>query len=670
MSKEYVTHKVFLESADFHIMIIEYPDADVNDKLSLLSPDKGLMYRMFYEDFVLGTCMANSSPFFYHLRRRRELYEKVEEIRAEALQLVYRYCPAFLPENVVINDNNVMKVKSTVKNGEETRPLTSNALWDQDPPLSDFGPAVITSAPDREDSKNPFLDDEDDLDDLDDLDPGAPPIAGTPPINNPFTDTPQSGGGGNGDDIPYELVGHRWKKVGIGLNIRQYEADDDTASALLGGTPFESARGYHLLIVHLCIEDFSDIFHLLDTMGVTKNNPPAQLCEELYEIVIQYNPFLKLENVDLKKIRADFKEKQKSKQKNNRRMSAAGNEDRTATLGKHKKFSDVPKSTLVNLKAKLKEHIVGQDEAIEMVTDAIQRASVGLKREHEPLGCFLLTGNTGVGKTETAKALAEVLEAHLVRVDCQEYQQPHEVAKLTGSPPGYVGYDEGGHLTKEVMKNPFSIVLFDEIEKAHGNFHERVLQILDDGVLTEAKGGKKVSFKQCFIIMTSNIGVKEVDNVGKTMGFGGEHEADETKTASARASALKKKFKPEFLNRVDDVIHFRLLERGDYMHILDILLAEVNDQISKSQGITLTFNLGAKNFLLDNGIDKKYGARPMRRAIKKYLNTQLAKAILSEELEEGSKVTVGLSRDKKSLSFRQTNTKRKAEDDELRDDSE
>jgi len=655
--KEYVTHKVFLESADFHIMIIEYPDGDVNDKLSLLSPDKGLMYRVFYEDFVLGTCMANSSPFFYHLRRRRELYEKVEEIRSEALKLVYKYCPAFIPDNVVINDNNVLKVKTTVGT-EDVRPLTSNSLWKQDPPLSDFGPAVITSAPEKDNSKNPFLDDDDE--DTDDLDPNTPPIPGNTPVNNPFTDAPGGGGGGGRDDIPYELIGHRWKKVGIGLNIRQYEEEEETASALLGGTPFESARGYHLLVVHLCIEDFSDIFHLLDTMGVTKKTPPAMLVEELYEIVIQYNPFLKLENVDLKKIRSDFKDKQRSRQKNNRRMSAAGNEDRTDTLGKNKKFTDVPKETLINLKAKLKKHIVGQDDAIDMVTDAIQRASVGLKRDHEPLGCFLLTGNTGVGKTETAKALAEVLDAHLVRVDCQEYQQPHEVAKLTGSPPGYVGYDEGGHLTKEVMKNPFSIVLFDEIEKAHVNFHERVLQILDDGVLTEAKGGKKVSFKQCFIIMTSNIGVKEVDSVGKTMGFGGEHEIDEEKTAKARGEALKKKFKPEFLNRVDDVIHFRLLQRVDYMHILDILLQEVNDQIGKSQGIALSFNVGAKNFLLDNGIDKKFGARPMRRAIKKYLNTQLAKAILSEDLDEGSKVTVSVTKDKKGLTFRQT-TKKKVE---------
>jgi ATP-dependent protease Clp ATPase subunit len=659
MSKEYVTHKVFLESADFHIMIIEYPDTDANDKLALLSPDKGLMYRVFYEDFVLGTCMANSSPFFYHLRRKRELYEKVEEIRAEALELVYRYCPAFLPDNVVINDNNVMKIRSTVGEGEDTRPLTSNALWDQEPPLSDFGPAVITSAPERGMSpENPFLEEGDILEPP--MDPDQDDEEG------PFVSN--EGGDGGRDDVPYELIGHRWKKIGVGLNIRQYEAEENTPSILLGGTPFESARGYHLLVVHLCIEDFSDIFHLLDTMGVTQHTAPPALVEELYEIAVEYNPFLKLENVDLKKIRKEYKERKNSRLRNNRRMSAAGGEDRRVSASRKKKFTDVPKETLLNLSDKLKEHIVGQDEAVDLITDAIQRASVGLKREHEPLGCFLFTGNTGVGKTETAKALSEVLDAPLVRIDCQEYQHSHEVAKLTGSPPGYVGYDEGGHLTKEVAKSPFSIVLFDEIEKAHSNFHERVLQILDDGVLTESKGGKKVSFKQCFVLMTSNIGVKEVDNVGKTMGFGGEHEGSQEKTTKARTEALKKKFKPEFLNRVDDVIHFRLLERGDYLHILDILLAEVNTQISKSRGLALTFSPGSKNFLLDKGIDKKFGARPMRRAIKKYLNTPLARAILAEEISEGSKVTVSMAKDKNSLSFRQSTKKKEIENVELPDD--
>ncbi|KKL97872.1 hypothetical protein LCGC14_1830050, partial [marine sediment metagenome] len=324
---------------------------------------------------------------------------------------------------------------------------------------------------------------------------------------------------------------------------------------------------------------------------------------------------------------------------------------------------DIPRERLLGLFDELKKQVVGQDPALNNISEAVQRASVGLKRDHEPLGVFMFTGNTGVGKTETAKVLAEVLDAQLVRIDCSEYQHAHEVAKLTGSPPGYVGYEDGGHLVKEVAKNPFSVVLFDEIEKAHSHFHERVLQIIDDGILTDNKG-KKISFRETMIIMTSNIGVKEVSGIGQTVGFGDVADASEDKTAKARGEALKKKFKPEFLNRVDDIVHFKTLERDDYMHILDILLDEVQEQLQKSQKMKLNFNVGAKNFLLDKGIDKKFGARPMRRVIKSYLNTPLAVCILKDEINNMSKVTVSLKPDKTGLTFRQKGKKAKVEKEE------
>ncbi len=196
------------------------------------------------------------------------------------------------------------------------------------------------------------------------------------------------------------------------------------------------------------------------------------------------------------------------------------------------------------------------------------------------------------------------------------------------------------------------MVLFDEIEKAHVHFHERVLQIIDDGIITY-NNGKKISFRETMIIMTSNIGVKEVSNIGQTVGFGDVADASQDKTAKARGEALKKKFKPEFLNRVDDIVHFKALERDDYMHILDILLAEVQEQLCKSQKMKLNFNVGAKNFLLDKGIDKKFGARPLRRAITSYLNTPLAVCILKDKVNNRSRVTVSLKPDKSGLIFRQ-----------------
>jgi len=637
MPKRYYTHNVYLESADFHILVVEFPEEDVNDKLAQLATERGLIYRHFYEDFIVGMCMANAGPFFFHIRKRPELLVKFSDIRKEALSLVYQYSPAFHPDNIVINENNVLKTKGSVSPTETVRPLTGNDLWNQDPPLSNFGPGTITSPPQKDD--NPFRDDEDPLGQGEDDDEGLTP-------ENPFAGSP----GNDNLGVQYELVGHKWDKIGLYINVRKYEESEEALLSLLGGTPFETTRGYHLLITERCIEDWEDVFAILDQMGVAKKINPQVLMEELYNIAISYNPFLKLEDVDLTSIRKQYKTEQKSKQRNNRRM-AAGQEDRLLPGNKKKRFKNVPKEVLLNLGKSMREQVVGQDEAVGTIVDAVQRASVGLKREHEPLGTFLFTGVTGVGKTQTAKALADCLGANLVRIDCSEYQQPHEAAKLTGSPPGYVGYDDGGHLVKSVEKHPFSVVLFDEIEKAHSTFHERILQVIDDGVLTDNKG-KKVSFEDSLLIMTSNIGVKEVDSLRRQVGFGDSHAEDHHKATKARKGALKAKFKPEFLNRIDEIVNFRSLERDDFVRILDILLDEVKEQISESKGVLLSFSAGAKNFILDNGIDKKFGARPMRRSVKRHLNTPLARAILAGEIEEGSRVTVNLKTEKDGLSFR------------------
>jgi ATP-dependent protease Clp ATPase subunit len=659
LASTYTTHNVLLESADFNILIIEFPKEDVVDRLAVLASEKGLIYKHLYEDFVLTTCLANSGPFFFHIRRRPELVTRFAEIRREALDLVLKYSPGFDPENIIINENNVLKTKDGTGPSETIRPLVDNDLWDQDPPLSHFGPGVIISAPLRDEDGPP-------LPPNDDEDPEDTNFTGPePPSDNPFTDN-TGGGDGMGGDVPYDLIGHKWETPGVHINVRQYEESEEALVNLLGGTPFESVRGYHLLVVELCIEDFSDVFHLLDKMGVSKKYKPEELINELYAIAILYNPFLKLEDINLKQIRQEFRRRHKVEHRtNNRRVAAASNAERP-TRKRGIKFSDLTSDKLLSICDDMKKKIVGQDEALTHITDAIQRAAVGLKREHEPIGVLLFTGKTGVGKTETAKVLADTLGAHLVRIDCQEYQQPHEVAKLTGSPPGYVGYDDGGHLTKEVAKYPFSVVLFDEVEKGHSNFHERLLQIIDDGVLTEAKGGRKISFSETLILMTSNIGVREVEGIGKTLGFGDVSTQTEDKAAKARGEALKKKFKPEFLNRVDDIVHFRDLEKEDYLHVLDIILTETSDQIKKSREICIKVSEGARNFLLDNGIDKKFGARPLRRAVKRHLSTPLARAILKEEVPGSeAKIAVNLNPSRSGLVFKANGVKKNA----VRDDS-
>jgi len=649
LADRYITHNVLLETADFNILVIEFPEEDVNDKLAILASEKGLIYKHLYEDFVLSSCMANSGPFFFHVRKRPELLLRFAEIRKEALDLVFRLSPGFRPENIVINENNVLKTKGNLNPTDTTRPLVDNDLWDQDPPLSNFGPGVIISAPEVRERDDRLPDDEDDPEDTNFSGP-------EPPSDNPFAD---STGGGMGGDVPYDLVGHKWDTPGVHINVRQYEESEEALVNLLGGTPFESVRGYHLLIVELCIEDFSDVFHLLDKMGVSKKHKPETMVKELYDISILYNPFLKLEDINLKQIKQEYRRRNRVHMRtNNRRLAAAGNQS-GAVRKRGIKFADLTNEKLLSITEDMKKKIVGQDEAIEHIADAVQRASVGLKRDNEPIGVLLFTGKTGVGKTETAKVLADTLGAHLVRIDCQEYQQPHEVAKLTGSPPGYVGYDDGGHLTKEVAKYPFSVVLFDEVEKGHNNFHERILQIIDDGILTESKGGRKISFSETLILMTSNIGVQEVADLGKTLGFGDVADRSSSKDAKARAEALKKKFKPEFLNRVDDVVHFRDLDKDDFMHVLNIILNETAEQIKKSREIIIKVSEGAKNFLLDNGIDKKFGARPLRRAVKKHLSTPLARAILKEEVSgSGSKISAVLNPSRDGLAFKENGVKK------------
>ena len=640
MADTYLTHNYHLKSAGVNILIVALPDSEVNDKLATLAPEKGLLYKSIYEDHILGTCVVNSGTFFYFLNKRPELMTRFAEIRQEILAAVYKISPGFCPENIVINQNNLLKHNDFLSKGDKGRSLTDNDLWNQDPPLSNFGPTFISSGPQE---FNPYLSDIFNPEDF---------IDEAPPTN--FNGEDKDGGIKIGS-APYELTGHHWSDVGLYINVRKYEDNFETLASLIGGASnFKTEEAYHVVVVASCIEDYADILEALERMSVVDNKSPAEIFTDLYKIALIYNPFLKFEDLDFKKLRKAFEETEKKnsppEKLSGKRSAQAGAERNANQSVQKKRFSDLPAEKLLALRKDLSKKIIGQDEALTSLSDAIQRAAVGLKREHEPLGSFLFAGSTGSGKTETTKALADCLDAHFVRIDCQDYQQSHEVAKLAGSPPGYVAHEDGGQLTNELKKYPFSVVLFDEIEKAHSSFHERLLQIIDDGVLMDNKGNK-VSFKDAIIIMTSNIGVKEVASIGNAVGFGSIAQIDDKKAGLAREAALKKKFKPEFLNRLDEIIQFRSLDREDYTQILDILLEEVNQQVKKSKEITLNFSLPAKDFLLNKGIDRKYGARPLRRAVKRYVNTPLAKAILSGEIKNKNRVNISLHRDRETLMF-------------------
>ena len=309
-----------------------------------------------------------------------------------------------------------------------------------------------------------------------------------------------------------------------------------------------------------------------------------------------------------------------------------------------KKLAAEESQRLLNLDKILKERVIGQDEAVDAVAKAIRRGRTGLKDPKRPVGSFIFLGPTGVGKTELSKVLADVMFGSadaMIRVDMSEYMEKHSVSKLIGSPPGYVGYEEGGQLTEKIRRHPYSVVLFDEIEKAHPDVFNILLQILDDGILTDAQG-RRVDFKNCIIIMTSNVGASSILEP-KRLGFSADNSkaADEEKMKQNVMGALKETFRPEFLNRVDDIIVFNKLGDDDIKKIASLMLDEVKARISQ-RGITVSFSDEVTSLLAKEGFDPVYGARPLRRAIVRRVEDGLSEEILSGRIGEGDSVTAEL----------------------------
>jgi ATP-dependent Clp protease ATP-binding subunit ClpC len=296
---------------------------------------------------------------------------------------------------------------------------------------------------------------------------------------------------------------------------------------------------------------------------------------------------------------------------------------------------------LLKMEDSLKQHIVGQDDAVSKLTKAIRRTRAGLKNPNRPIGSFIFLGPTGVGKTELCKVLARYLfdsENALIRIDMSEYMEKFSLSRLVGAPPGYVGYEEGGQLTEKVRRRPYSVVLFDEIEKAHPDIFSILLQVLDDGQLTDSLG-RKVDFKNTIIIMTSNIGARDIKNIG-SFGFGGESASDQYSSLKTTVEdAMHKLFNPEFLNRLDETIVFRNLDRDDILKIIEIELGDLLNNIHESK-MAIQLDDSAKNFLVEKGFDQKYGARPLRRAIQKFVEDPLAEEILRGTFKEGSSIIV------------------------------
>lgn len=319
---------------------------------------------------------------------------------------------------------------------------------------------------------------------------------------------------------------------------------------------------------------------------------------------------------------------------------------------------------LVTMSDDLKKQVIGQDEAVGKITRAIQRNRVGLKDPKKPIGSFIFLGPTGVGKTELAKALSRYMfdtEDALIRIDMSEYMEKFSISRLIGAPPGYVGYEEGGQLTEKVRRKPYSVILLDEIEKAHPDVYNILLQVLDDGMLTDGLG-RKVDFKNTIIIMTSNIGVRQLKDFGAGVGFNTSSRIEnlEAHSKAVIQKALSRTFSPEFLNRIDDVIIFNNLDKPQIHQIIDIVLAGVFKRLSEL-GYTVELTDAAKDFLSEKGYDPQFGARPLHRAIQKYLEDPLAEEILKAQIEPGDTLIADVDpQDNQKLTFEVKKSRKKA----------
>ncbi len=353
------------------------------------------------------------------------------------------------------------------------------------------------------------------------------------------------------------------------------------------------------------------------------------------------------------------KEKEKWKNKNSKELITLTEEDIADVIASWtripvKKITQDENEKLINLEKNLHERVIGQNEAVEAVAKAIRRGRVGLKDPNRPIGSFLFLGPTGVGKTELSKALAEALfgnESAMIRIDMSEYMEGHSISKLIGSPPGYVGYDEGGQLTEKIRRQPYSVILFDEIEKAHPDVMNMLLQILDDGRLTDSNG-RTVNFKNTVIIMTSNVGARLITDK-KALGFSVNNGEENAKkeyedTKKDVLAELKKQFKPEFINRIDEIIVFHKLQNDEIRQIIDIMLKEVGKRLEE-QGYRMKVDEAVKDKILETGFDANYGARPLRRAIQASVEDKIAEAILENKIKKNKEINIKLDENKQII---------------------
>lgn len=406
--------------------------------------------------------------------------------------------------------------------------------------------------------------------------------------------------------------------------IRVRCCSEDVLSKLLQG-PLSNKATYRRRIVEACVPDFEA--DVLNAVARLDDDYDQEIVEELlYQICIDVNPSLEIHQVSIPAPEG---------------LAADGSLlPRPGSDGERQELY----RKVLGLERALKTTIVGQDTAVQTMVKTVKKAAVGLKRPGNPIGTFLLVGRTGTGKTELAKALAKNLfddPGRLVRVDCSEYALPHEYAKLIGSPPGYIGHNEGGYLTEAVRSKKNCVVLFDEVEKAHSKVHNLLLQLLDEGRLSDSKG-QVIDFSQSIVILTSNLGIEKIETLRTRMGFSKAHARQSLHDIDLKEvtlEALREFFRPEFINRIDEVVLFNPLDVKTCTRIAGRMLREVGELLGEN-GIELSCSSGVSAALSREGYSEEYGARELRRLIKRKIEDPVTELILDEGLSEGSRIQV------------------------------
>ncbi len=394
-------------------------------------------------------------------------------------------------------------------------------------------------------------------------------------------------------------------------------------------------KSYKRLIINAAVVNYLD--EIAPSIFGNEDYPLlAEIIEnELYTLCIKVNPGLDIKEVTIMVNEQDV----------DRQIPLLGYNTETEPVTEGDR--------LLRMEEEIRKRVVGQDLAVEAVCQAVRKSKVGLRNPKKPIGSFIFVGQTGVGKTELARSLTSFLfgnEGEMVRVDCSEYAMSHEYAKLIGAPPGYIGHSEGGYLTEAVKNKPQTVVVFDEIEKAHRKVHNLLLQILEEGVLTDGRG-QTVLFSETVVIMTSNVGVESLDRMESSIGFSDQKpKIDQVLKNRETRKSLEKFFPPEFLNRVDEIVTFRALLRDDCLTIIDLMLEEVSERLG-NLGLSLEVTDPAREFLVDQGTDVKYGARPLKRAIHRFVENPLAGLILSSSIQKNDHIVTRLNDEEDALTF-------------------